>query len=406
MIVGLIRRIQRLSARKIIWSRPRRQPVLLIDPSGSEILSQFIAIENIEILNFEETNIWVFARTILKRQLSTTAYAVAYVETTRPKVVLTFIDNDVNFYKLKSLCPQTKFVSVQNGLRASYSGVQSGGFFDQLSKVVNEVELSSDYLCVFGSASAGQFTRFIKTDTVTVGSLKNNLFSASQSSPNQRFDVVLISQYPPFSVHDALRRIYFGYKFISLFDFYRIESTVAFLVAQYCSVNHLSFTVCGKRDSMASDEQKFFADSIGSLPWLYEPRSSTYSTYEIASAAKIVVSVDSAVGQEFLARGKRVAFMSGRTQSADPVGLAQTRDTNFGYPLDLPANGNFWTNQATATELTRILDYLQAVTDKEWATEIAPYNESLMAYQPGNPVFKKLLLDLGLTLIDGVKSDA
>jgi hypothetical protein len=56
--------------------------------------------------------------------------------------------------------------------------------------------------------------------------------------------------------------------------------------------------------------------------------------------------------------------------------------------------------------LTRILDYLQAVTDEEWATEIAPYNESLMAYQPGNPVFKKLLLDLGLTLIDGVKSDA
>ena len=157
---------------------------------------------------------------------------------------------------------------------------------------------------------------------------------------------------------------------------------------------------------MASDEQKFFADSIGLLPWSYEPRSSTYSTYEIASAAKIVVSVDSAVGQEFLARGKRVAFMSGRTQAADPAGLAQVRDTNFGYPMDLSPTGKFWTNQATATELIRIFDYLQTVNDKEWATEIAPYNESLMAYQPGNPVFRKLLLDLGLTLIDGVKTDA
>ena len=406
MILRLIRRFQRLSMRKIVWSRPRRQPVLLIDPSGSEILSQFIALENVEILDFEETNIWVFARTIFNRRFSTTAYAVTYVETTRPKVVLTFIDNDVNFYKLKSLCPQTKFVSVQNGLRAGYSGVQSGGFFDQLSQVVHEVELSSDYLCVFGSASAGQFTKFIKTDTVTVGSLKNNLFSAPSSSSTQNFDVVLISQYPPFSVHDAARRIYFGDKYISLLDFYRVESTVAFLVAQYCSAKNLSFVVCGKRGQTDSDEQKFFADSIGFLPWSYEPRSSTYSTYEIASAAKIVVSVDSAVGQEFLARGKRVAFMSGRTQAADPVGLSEVRDTNFGYPLQLSASGNFWTNQATTTELTRILDYLQAVTDKEWATEIAPYNESLMAYQPGNPVFKKLLLDLGLTLIDGVKSDA
>ena len=406
MIVGLIRRIQRLSARKIIWSRPRHRPLLLVDPSGIDILTQFIAIEDVEILDFEETNIWIFIRTILRMQISTSAYVAAYIEVLQPKVVMTFIDNDVNFYKLKNLCLKTKFVAVQNGLRCNYSGSPSLGFFDQLTVALSKTELSSDYLCVFGSASAGQFTRFIKTDTVTVGSLKNNLFSASQNIPNQKFDVVLISQYPPFSVHDASRRIYFGNKFISLFDFYRIESSVAFLVAQYCSVNHLSFTICGKRDSMASDEQKFFADSIGLLPWSYEPRSSTYSTYEIASAAKIVVSVDSAVGQEFLARGKRVAFMSGRTQAADPIGLAQIRDTNFGYPLDLPANGNFWTNQATTTELTRILDHLQAVTDKEWATEIAPYNESLMAYQPGNPVFRKLLLDLGLTLIDGVKSDA
>jgi surface carbohydrate biosynthesis protein len=406
MIVGLIRRIQRLSARKIIWSRPRRQPVLLIDPSGSEILSQFIAIDNIEILDFEETNIWVFARTILKRQLSTTAYAVAYIETTRPKVVMTFIDNDVNFYKLKSLCPQTKFVAVQNGLRASYSGVQSGGFFDQLSEVVNEVELSSDYLCVFGSASAGQFTRFIKTDTVTVGSLKNNLFSASQSSPDQKYDVVLISQYPPFSVHDASRRIYFGNKFISLLDFYRIESTVAFLVAQYCATKSLSFVVCGKRGQSDSDEQKFFASSINSFPWSYEPKNSVHSTYERANSAQLIVAIDSAVGYEFLARGKRVAFMSGRTQAADPVRLAQVRDTNFGYPLDLSLTGTFWTNQVTAPEITRILDYLLSVADEEWATEIAQYNESLMAYQPGNPVFKNLLLDLGLTLNDGVKTDA
>jgi len=406
MIVGLIRRIQRLSARKILWSRPRRRPVLLIDPSGIDILTQFIAIKDVEILDFEETNIWIFIRTILRMQFSTSAYVVAYIEMIQPKVVLTFIDNDVNFYKLKNLCPKTKFVAIQNGIRGNYSGSPSLGFFDQLAVALNETELSSDYLCVFGSASATQLTNFIKTDTITVGSLKNNLFAASANKRDAVSDVVFISQYPPFSVHDVSRRIYFGKQSVSLLDFYRIESTVAKLVAEYCSTHHLSFTICGKRNSVDSDEQKFFADSIGLLPWSYEPRGSTYSTYEIATAAKIVVSVDSTVGQEFLARGKRVAFMSGRTQSADPVGLAQTRDTNFGYPLELLANGNFWTNQATTTELTRILDYLQAITDKEWATEIAPYNESLMAYQPGNPVFKKLLLDLGLTLIDGVKSDA
>ena len=406
MIGGLIRRIQRLSTRKIVWSRPRRQPVLLIDPSGSEILSQFIAIENIEILDFGETNIWVFARTILKGQLSTTAYAVSYVETTRPKVVMTFIDNDVNFYKLKNMCPKTKFIAIQNGIRANYSGSPSLGFFDQLTIAHSETALSSDYYCALGDASSQQLTPFIQTKVVTVGSLKNNLFISSKNEHNLVGDVVLISQYPPFPTNEVGRRIYFGNRFIPLADFYRIESTVAKLVAQYCASNRLSFTVCGKRDNTNADEYKFFEESIGSLPWSFKSRSSTYSTYEIADSAKVIVSVDSTVGQEFFARGKRVAFMSGRTQAADPVGLAEVRDTNFGYPLDLSPTGKFWTNQATPTELTRILDYLRAVTDEEWAAEIAPYNESLMAYQPGNPVFKKLLLDLGLTLIDGVKSDA
>ena len=406
MIVGLIRRIQRLSARKIIWSRPRRRSVLLIDPSGIDLLTQFVSIKDIEVLNLEETNIWIFIRTIFRMQLSTAAYVIAYIKSTEPKVVMTFIDNDVNFYKLKNYRPQAKFVAIQNGIRANYSASPSLGFFDQLSIASDENKLSSDFFCVFGSASATQLTRFIKSDTITVGSLKNNLFTASENTHDVVSDVVLISQYPPFSVHEVSRRIYFGEQSISLLDFYRIESTVAKLVAQYCLSNGLSFTVCGKRDSVDSDEQKFFANSIGLLPWSYEPRRSTYSTYETAVAAKIVVTVDSTVGQEFLARGKRVAFLSGRTQSADKADLAQVRDTNFGYPLDLPPTGKFWTNQATATELSRILDYLRSVTDEEWATEIAPYNESLMAYQPGNPVFKKLLLELGLTLIDGVKSDA
>ena len=406
MIVGLIRRIQRLSTRKIIWSRPQQRPVLLIDPSGIDLLTEFIAIEDIEILNLEETNIWVFVRTILRLQLSTAAYVIEYIASTQPAAVITFIDNDVNFYSLKSFCPQTKFLAIQNGLRANYSSSPMSGFFDQLTIALSKTALSSDYYCAFGDGGAAQISRYIQCERLTIGSLKNNLYTSSQNASDTVGDVVLISQYPPFPTHEAERRVYFGNKFIPLADFYRIESTVAKLVAQYCASNHLSFTICGKRDDTTADEYNFFKESVGSLPWSFKPRSSTYSTYEIADSAKVIVSVDSTVGQEFFARGKRVAFMSGRTQTADPIGLAEVRDTNFGYPLDLPLSGSFWTNQATAAELTRILDYLQAVTDEEWATEIAPYNESLMAYQPGNPVFKKLLLELGLTLIDGVKSDA
>ena len=178
------------------------------------------------------------------------------------------------------------------------------------------------------------------------------------------------------------------------------------MIAKYCFEQNLTFAVCGKRERSSSDEYEFFNQAIGSLPWTYQSRTSSNSTYELSSAAKMIVSIDSTVGQEFLARGKRVAVIAARTKVADSVELSNRKDTTFGYPLDLPPSGKFWTSEASEPELARILDYLRVVTDEEWAAEIAPYNEGLMAYQPGNPVFKQLLLELGLTLIDGVKSDA
>ena len=406
MIIGLIRRIQRLSTRKIVWSRPRRQPVLLIDPSGVDILTQFVAIEDIEILDFEETNIWIFIRTILRMQLSTSAYVVAYIEMIQPKVVMTFIDNDVNFYKLKNLCPKTKFVAIQNGIRANYSGYPSLGFFDQLSIAIKGEKLSADHFCAFGDAAAAQISRYIQCEPISIGSLKNNLFVSPEITETASYEVVLISQYPPFSVQDESRRIYFGNYAIAPADFYKVEALAAKMIAEYCFRQNLTFAVCGKREGSSSNEYDFFDQAIGSLPWTYRSRTSSNSTYELSSAAKIVVSIDSTVGQEFLARGKRVAVIAARTQVADSVGLFNRKDTAFGYPLDFSPTGKFWTNEASEPELVRILDYLQAVTDEEWATEIAPYNESLMAYQPGNPVFKNLLLDLGLTLNDGERFNA
>jgi surface carbohydrate biosynthesis protein len=138
----------------------------------------------------------------------------------------------------------------------------------------------------------------------------------------------------------------------------------------------------------------------------FVPRATERSTLDLAGSARIVITVDSTVGYDLFSRGKRVAFFSGRLQASNPGDNRHIKDMEFGYPNDIEPTGKFWTNEASESELVRILNYLRAVTDEEWAAEIAPYNESLMAYQPGNPVFKKLLLELGLTLIDGVKSNA
>jgi len=390
---------------RIDWLPPKQRPVVLIHADGLNTLTKFVSASDVSILDPERINIFVVLKMLFSFQNSHAQYRVKFINTVQPKVVITFIDNDVTFYSLKSLVPGPQFVSVQNGLRHNYSFNSQGGLLDQLNEASKQESLACDYICVFGLASAKLFSTYIKTKTLTTGSIQNNF--RKTSTPNATTsDVIFVSQLQAFTLEGSSVKVYFGNQGITISEFFEAERQIVRALDKYCEENELRLVVCGKRDQAHTYEREFFENILQPKKLNFLIRESGSSTYDAIEATGLVVTIDSTIGYESLSIGKRVAFMSGRTQSADPMGLAQIRDTNFGYPLDLPTHGNFWTNQASATELTRILDYLQGVTDEEWATEIAPYNETLMAYQPGNPVFKKLLLDLGLTLIDGVKSDA
>jgi surface carbohydrate biosynthesis protein len=377
---------------------------LLIDPSGIDLLSQFIAFEDIEILDFEETNIWILIRTILRLRVTTSAYVITYIESIQPKVVLTFIDNDINFYQLKKMSPNTKFVVIQNGLRNNFSREKNMGFLSHLDSTSKSDRLSATTICTFGEATSGQYLKYIDANTNIIGSLKNNLYE--NHSGEKQYDINFISQHPPSSIKDEPGRVYFGQNSVPFSLYYQIEFEVVKFLGDYCRQHNLRLAVSGKRENGVGSEREFFYSALGPNPAIFIPRDSNFSTYDALSATGVIVTIDSTVGYEFLSRGQRVAFFSSRINSADPNLASTIKDTNFGFPLQLEDSGPFWSNTGGVLEYERILDHLLAAGDEEWATEIAPYNESLMAYQPGNPVFKKLLLDLGLTLIDGVKSDA
>jgi surface carbohydrate biosynthesis protein len=112
----------------------------------------------------------------------------------------------------------------------------------------------------------------------------------------------------------------------------------------------------------------------------------------------LVVTVDSAIGHEFLGRGKKVVFLSGRISAVNEELSREIHDTDFGYPLELGASGPFWTNNADESEFERIVESVQTMSDAQWASAISPYNDLLMAYQPGNSAFIQMLQDEGIPM--------
>ena len=383
---------------------PKKREVVLIFPDGYETISAFVDPNNIVVADPGRLNLYILIRTLFSKDRSLTDYLLFLIRYVQPKVVFTFIDNYVPFYGLKHLVPEPKYVAVQNGIRTNFSTEPHQGFLESIS-VQPAASAQVDFVCVFNKSYSNLYESLVATKCLVTGNIRNNLTEIS-SDVATTYDIAYISQYPPSPLEGNSSQVYFNDVSFPIKNFYTAESLAVNFLSKYCEGHNLSFVVCGKRDKNFSAEREFFESTMQHQSGSFVPRATERSTLDLAMSARIVVTVDSTVGYELLSRGRRVAFFSGRLQASNPEDNRHTKDHEFGYPNDIEPTGKFWTNEASESELVRILDYLQAVTDKEWATEIAPYNESLMAYQPGNPVFRKLLLDLGLTLIDGVKSDA
>jgi surface carbohydrate biosynthesis protein len=148
-------------------------------------------------------------------------------------------------------------------------------------------------------------------------------------------------------------------------------------------------------------EHQFFAEAIGELPYTFLPRIDTYSSYANGFNSRLAVVVDSTMGYELLSRGRKVAFFSARI-IGEPRAVSKDRDTCFGYPNPYPDNGVFWTNNPDTDEYSRILNSLLGMTDAEWAAQIQPYTDDLMAYRPGNTEFIQMLKDKGIQVTSEV----
>ncbi len=78
----------------------------------------------------------------------------------------------------------------------------------------------------------------------------------------------------------------------------------------------------------------------------------TTSTYEFCNSASLIVTTDSTIGYEFLARGKKVAvsYLDGLMPLSNEL-PRDVHDTDFGFPLELGATGPFWTNAANESRI-------------------------------------------------------
>ena len=367
-----------------VWAWPQQSEVLIYDAANLAIIMEYLKPWNPEILHVrkEQINMLVLLKSFFTKGRRSDSYIDCFIEKVHPRLIITTIDNASIFYKISGRHPNIKTLFLQNGMR---------GYFEDIFRVLENLDSDTistffvDYMLVFGSAIGEKYSQYLKGRILLAGSIKNNFVPKENSS--QPGVIAFIGQWRLETGRSNPSDDARGHFFEDLWT--RPDTLIIQCLMRYARENDKRLIIIPNSDRNSSDllskEKDYHRELMGIEPEFSET-SAPYPSYKAVDSAEIVVAVDSTLAYESVARHKKTAFFSIRAT------FLEMYDHAYGWPVDFPDEGPFWTNKPDPDIFIRILDYLFKVSDEQWKKDVDSTNfSSLMEYDPGNTIFKSIL---------------
>ncbi|AVV48775.1 LA_1612 family putative O-antigen biosynthesis protein [Leptospira santarosai] len=363
------------------WRFPKKGILLFYDSVGYDAFESYISCYNPVVLHVrgEILNIPIFLLSVLKGSIGWQGYINTFIHYVSPRLILTFIDNNPKFYKLKELHPNAITMFVQNGFRG-----EIGDVFGYLNRKEN---YNVDYMLTFGSDIGEKYSQYIKGKFVPIGSFKNNIISKKNKKSLKNDVIVFISQYisppkkngEPFFLEPNGSKYYWE-------QFYEAEYLLLPFLKEYCFNKNLSIRICGRSKTYDASEFNFYKSFFEGLDWSMATYDTPTSSYELIDSANLIVFIDSTLGYEALARGIKTAAFPIRCRSL------KNESYKFGWPGYFSDHGPFWTNDQDSEIFKKILDHLTEISSEDWKRELHQSGFfRIMNFDPENLKFIDLL---------------
>lgn len=325
----------------------------------------------------ELLNVPVLVAALGRRTRWSEAYFDEFISRSKPRIVITLLDNSLIFLGLKSRNPGPRFVVVQNGWRAYFADI-----FEVLdtTRRCDLDQFGVDYICAFGTEVGNHYASYIKGEVIPVGSVKNN--SAAVTRQPQPDTIAFISQWHPNGIEMN------GEHYTQERFFRSVDAPVISFLSRYAETHAKRLWIVPRTGPGSAGrvlEQAYYRELLGAEAVFVEPPG-PFPSYQAIDLSAVVVALDTTLGYEALARGRRTAMLSVRSHALGLPGLT------YGWPRKYPNDGPFWTNRPDPARYEEILDYLFTATDAEWQRALESTDfDSLMAYDPGNTALQTLL---------------
>jgi surface carbohydrate biosynthesis protein len=342
--------------------------------------------KNVEIIAIrgEELNIYVVIKLLLSKKYDNNffGYILTYIDIVSPKIIVTFVDNNPEFYILHNWFKDVVTVMIQNGHR-------SEELFLGCTKVnKNNSNFYVDHILCFSEVQGRRYNQYIFGKTLSIGSFINNIYPTKNLN-SFKYRVVYISQYrqPSDNPNKPFVKMERGFSY-TWKQYYSCEKEIVSRLFEYCLRNELEFVICGRSNNSNGKEKEYFSTLLGeNNRWTFLANTKLHSSYKIIRRAYIVATIDSTLGLEALASGTKVAVFSSRNNIDDKA-------HDFGWPANVGKKGVFWTNNFSDSECIRIMDYLTTVERGEWDAVVMKYRSKVIEYDAGNTQFVNLMTEL------------
>jgi surface carbohydrate biosynthesis protein len=372
------------------WRKPNVSKHLIVMPAGAnELFEKGIVPYKetfvLELSNYKWLNLFIVINGFIKRRefLFKNNYlfiVLSYIDVLRSQYVITWMDYQVNFYRLKTHEKKPIYVSIQTGRRS----IEPGQLFDEL-QTNNYSNLSCDYVFCFGPEHAREYCKYIECNAIPSGSVRNNMVPINDVKIVSH-EILFISQFRSLSkLYSKDKFITYNNIIVSHDTFYKTEETLLPLLANFCKDASIKLNILSPISSNEKEEKEYFDNLIQGYKYNFIKHKDGSNGYNAIDSFKFIVCVNSTLGYEALARNKRIVFFDCRGKYCGiPFDI-------FGWPMELNLKGSFWTNEITEYEFNRLMKFLINGSDKDWLENSEHIVENLMSFDDDNSLLRGVI---------------
>lgn len=359
---------------KLSLKKPYKKKILIYDKEGSDELLELLPENNLFILDVRgnEINLRIFFLSILKYNFRWTffKYLIFFIKEINPDFIITLIDNNSTFYKLKRIFKDSKTIFLQNGIR----GYENDIFNNFHENKINFNDFHVDEMLVWNKKTGENYNKFIKGNYEVIGSIKNNRIEINQKE--KKYKLLFLSEY----------RNKKGFGINPSWDsYFATEKKIIPYLYSFAEKKNIKLFICSNTFNY-EEENEFYSKLIKGKNWELLKRLDKDMSYKYLDKSDIVVFISTALGYEALSRGCKVAAFTTRSETTN------IRSHKFGWPYLFEKNSDdFWTNNFDKDKFDEILSNLIQESQYNYKELIKKKYDYLIHFDPGNKILKDKL---------------